>query len=120
MIDASISRRTVVRTLPSLLALGALPRASQTLAQDANPRPDAAAVALGMMVEVVEDRTRLDLTIQQIGRPLEVVMFHTHWGTNSGTFDPSLLQYVDERGGVPLITWEAWVPIYAGGIGVAD
>jgi hypothetical protein len=120
MIDALVSRRTVVRTLPSLLALGALPRAEQALAQDTSPRSDTSAVALGMMVEVVEDRTRLDTTIQQIGRPLELVMFHTHWGTNSGAFDPSLLQYVDERGGVPLITWEAWVPIYAGGVGVAD
>ncbi len=120
MIETSISRRTVVRTLPTLLALGTLPHARHTRAQESNPRTDTSAVSLGMMVEVVEDRTRLDATIQQIGRPLELVMFHTHWGTNSGIFDPSLLQYVDERGGIPFITWEAWVPIYAGGVGVAD
>ncbi len=120
MIDPSISRRTLVHTLPVMLAAACLPHATEALAQDPNARSDAPAVALGMMVEVVEDRTRLDTTIEQIGRPLEVVMFHTHWGTNSGTFDPSLLQYVDERGGIPLITWEAWIPIYAGGVGVAD
>jgi len=120
MIDVTVSRRTLVRTLPSLLAIEGMSGASATLAQESNARPDTAAVALGMMVEVVEDRTQLDATIQQIGRPLEVVMFHTHWGTNSGTFDPSLLQYVDERGGVPLVTWESWAPIYAGGVAVSD
>lgn len=120
MIDISISRRALVGTLPSLLVAGGLPQASRTFAQDSDARSDSSAFALGMMVEVVEDRTRLDVTIQQIGRPLEVVMFHTHWGTNSGIFEPSLLQYVDERGGIPLITWEAWVPIYAGGVAVAN
>jgi len=120
MIDVSISRRTLVRAVPPLLALGGLSRASQALAQDPGARGDSPAVALGMMVEVVEDRTLLDATIQQIGRPVEVVMFHTHWGTESGVFDPSIFQYVDERGGVPLVTWEAWVPIYAGGVAVAD
>lgn len=124
MIDATLSRRTLVRALPPLLALGAVSGANRTLAQDTNPRTDpagaAVGVALGMMVEVVEDRTRLDATIEQIGRPIELVMYHTHWGTNSGIFDPSLLQYIDERGGTPFITWEPWVPIYAGGVAVAD
>ena len=71
MIDALFSRRTLVRTLPSLAALGALPGAGQALAQDTNPPSNppagAAAVALGMMVEVVEDRTQLDAAIEQIG-----------------------------------------------------
>jgi hypothetical protein len=124
MIDALFSRRTLVRTLPSLAALGALPGAGQALAQDTNPPSNppagAAAVALGMMVEVVEDRTQLDAAIEQIGRPLEIVMFHTHWGTNSGVFEETLFQYIDERGAIPLVTWEAWVPIYAGGVAVAE
>lgn len=118
MIDQFLTRRALLRSAAAASTAGAFP--GHVFAQDATPPPLHQPVALGMMVEVVEDRTQLDATIQQIGRPIELVMFHTHWGSDSGTFDPTLLQYVDDRGGIPMITWEAWIPIYAGGIGVAD
>jgi hypothetical protein len=120
-----LSRRLLVTGGASGLAAATLLRTAKT--QEATPEPSvqlleplADPVALGMMVEVVENRARLDATIDMIGRDLAVVMFHTHWGTFSGNFDQSLLEYVSDRGAVPLVTWEAWQPFYAGGVPVAD
>jgi beta-mannanase len=47
-------------------------------------------------------------------------MFHMHWGNESGTFNRPLLDFLDERGITPLITWEAWRPLYAGGVAVSE
>jgi len=120
-----INRRTFTSgALASLVSAGSI---EQVAAQEATPSTDRPAIAeipdpiaLGMMVEVVEDRTRLDLTTQMVGRNLAIVMFHSHWGANSGAFDVGLLEYIDATGAVPLVTWEAWRPLYAGGVAVAD
>lgn len=96
----------------TLTALSLLP----VSAQEADPEP----VALGVMVEVMEERNRLDALIDQIGRSPSVVMWHSHWGNESGEFDLSLLEYVAERGATPLITWEAWRPLYAAGVAVSE
>lgn len=98
-----------------------------TAAQQATPTaaspiivPIVEPVALGVMVEVVEDRNRLDKVNELVGRNFAIVMFHAHWGSNSGRFDPTLLEYVAATGAVPMITWEAWRPLYAAGNAVAD
>jgi hypothetical protein len=84
-------------------------------AQEADGEP----VALGVMVEVMEDRNRLDALIDQIGRPPSIVMWHAHWGNESGVLDLPLLEYVSAQGVTPLITWESWRPLYAAGVAVA-
>lgn len=96
-----------------------------TLAQDATPPVLLTAgprlpVAMGVMVEVVEDRTLLDDLVAKIGREPAIVMFHTHWGNDSGQFDPSLFVFLEERGVTPMVTWEAWRPFYAAGVAVAE
>jgi Glycosyl hydrolase family 26 len=119
-----LSRRSVIAGALGVSALGLPFRASaqqatpQAISTPAGGAPEP--IALGMMVEIVEDRSRLDAVIDQIGRPLAVVMFHVHWGADTGNFDQSLLDYISERGAVPMITWEAWRPLYAAGIGVAE
>jgi Glycosyl hydrolase family 26 len=125
VLRGSLNRRMF--TTGALASLAMATGIERSAAQEATPSTDRPTgteipdpIALGMMVEVVEDRTRLDATIEMIGRELAIVMFHTHWGANSGAFDASLLEYIDAAGGVPLVTWEAWRPLYAGGVPVAD
>ncbi|CAN5608643.1 hypothetical protein BH23CHL5_BH23CHL5_06890 [soil metagenome] len=77
-------------------------------------------IALGLMVEIVQNTTNLDQVVAQIGREPAIVMFHTHWGNDSGIFNRSLLEFVLERGVTPLVTWEPWRPLYAGGLAVSE
>jgi hypothetical protein len=74
-----------VFTTGGLASLAAATGLQPATAQESTPSTDRPAsaegpdpIALGMMVEVVEDRTRLDLTTEMIGRELAIVMFHTH------------------------------------------
>jgi hypothetical protein len=81
-----------------------------------NPEP----VALGVMVEILQDPAKLEELVAQIGRDPAIVMFHSHWGNESGVFNGSLLEMLGERDIMPLITWEAWRPLYAGGLAVSE
>ena len=108
-----ITRRTASRLLLSTLALPALGRRWSVAAQE-DP------IALGVMVEVVNDRAGLDLVAGQIGRVPAIVMFHVQWGNEGGRFDRGLFDFLHERGAAPLVTWEPWNPIYAGGVAVFD
>lgn len=108
-----ITRRTASRLLLSTLAMPALGRRWSGAAQE-DP------IALGVMVEVVNDRAGLDLVAGQIGRVPAIVMFHVQWGNEGGRFDRGLFDFLHERGAAPLVTWEPWNPIYAGGVAVFD
>jgi hypothetical protein len=116
-----------VFTAGGLASLAAATGLQPATAQESTPSTDRPVinqipdpVALGVMVEIVQDPSKLDALVAQIGREPAIVMFHMHWGNESGNFNRPLLDFLDERGVTPLITWEAWRPLYAGGVAVAD
>lgn len=115
---SGIWRRSLGRA--GLLLSMAMLLASVSFSPAVAQETDSDNVALGVMIEVMEDRNRLDALIDQIGRAPAIVMWHAHWGNDSGEFDLSLLEFVDERGSVPLITWESWRPLYAAGVAVSE
>jgi hypothetical protein len=120
----------------SMLSLAGLARHGGALAQDPTGTPadlvvlnppgeedeGAAAenVALGIMVEVLQDPAKLDEVTEQIGRDPAIVMFHSHWGNDSGIYNGDIMEIMAERDITPLITWEAWRPLYAGGLAVSE
>lgn len=73
--------------------------------------PTGSPVALGMFIpNVPTDNSEWARVTGQIGWDPKIVMWYQSWGGTNSALDLTLLNWVRNRGAVPMITWESWNP----------
>lgn len=77
------------------------------------PAPQGDPIALGVYTPgAPKDGAAIDAFAEKIGRMPAVIGMHKAWGDNQywASFEPEILDILENRGAMPYITWEPWVP----------